>query len=413
MAGSGVSTCTVPSTAVPVLLDFAQRFVGVHRAVALDQRAGLGGVAPLAQQEHHLRASRPARARGSSGARRTGSRPAPVFPDSSSPRSSDAGWSRLAFRPRNSRRSPVQEVWQSAQVGERDPVCELPVPRVAREQRSGDGVELGDHVGRRSAPRDSEHPLGIGRHREAPLAARLILEVRRESLMESRTGTSCRSVEGDAVRGVLEAAVALAVPDDVGPGLLANRQERRPPDEAGVLVAHVERLARGVADGIVRPGRELVLAAVDGPGGARARLRDLEAELRVRDHVEPGRRGPLPCAEHRDVLAAVRRESADAVRELRGRARAAQRLRLARAACAGAAAPARAGAPRAEPAAPTASPGSRAARHAPPRRAGSGRARSTRSARSRNTPPRCHGCTCPAAWLARTMSSKDSWSPWA
>src|SRR4029450_11100635 len=72
----------------------------------------------------------------------------------------------------------------------------------------------------------------------------------------------------------------------------------------------------GVADRIVRPGRELVLAAVRAPRVARARLGDLEAELRVRHHVDPWSRGPLPLTEDRDVLATARRESPQAVPEL-------------------------------------------------------------------------------------------------
>ena len=88
-----------------------------------------------------------------------------------------------------------------------------------------------------------------------------------------------------------------------------------PQTQAAVLVPHVERLPGCVADGIVRPGCELVLAAVPGPGVARARLGDLEAELRVRHHVDPGSRGPLPLAQNRDVFAAAR------VRIRRGRSR--------------------------------------------------------------------------------------------
>ena len=81
-------------------------------AVALDQRSSLLGDPAPAPAATAPRVRSP----GSSSTvvRRAaqGSRPAPVFPDSSRPRSSDAGWSRLAFRPRNSRRSPVQEVWR-------------------------------------------------------------------------------------------------------------------------------------------------------------------------------------------------------------------------------------------------------------------------------------------------------------
>ena len=81
---------------------------------------------------------------------------------------------------------------------------------------------------------------------------------------------------------VLEAAVALAVANDIRPGFFADRETGRSPDDTAVLIPNIECLARRVADGIVRPRRELVLPAVLGPGIARARLGDLET---------PGERG--------------------------------------------------------------------------------------------------------------------------
>src|SRR5208337_5145968 len=53
--------------------------------------------------------------------------------------------------------------------------------------------------------------------------------------------------------------------------------------------------------------------AVDCPGVAGAFDRDLEAERRIREHVEPRRRRPLSLTENRHVLAAVRGKSAEAV----------------------------------------------------------------------------------------------------
>ena len=64
----------------------------------------------------------------------------------------------------------------------------------------------------------------------------------------------------DAVLGVLEDAVAKAVADDVRRGA-AGRQRRGRPELAGLLVADVERLAAGVLDRIVVPGREPKLVA--------------------------------------------------------------------------------------------------------------------------------------------------------
>src|SRR6185503_8137662 len=101
------------------------------------------------------------------------------------------------------------------------------------------------------------------------------------------------------------------------------------------------RLAGRVADGIVRPRGELVLAAVERPRVARARLGHLKAEARVRHDVDPGRRRAPALLENRDVLAPMVAEAAEAVEELElgpragggGAALAAGSARCARASC--------------------------------------------------------------------------------
>ena len=142
-----------------------------------------------------------------------------------------------------------------------------------------------------------------------------------------------QQLERDAVRGVLETAVALAVPNDIGRGLLANRQRGGAPEFAVVFVANVDHFARPVADRIVGPRRELILLAVDRPRIAAAFDRDLEAEGRVGDDVDPGRRRPLPLAEDRHVFAPVVCEAAKAIEEfeLRAAAGAASRHSVSRA----------------------------------------------------------------------------------
>src|SRR5258705_10799530 len=115
----------------------------------------------------------------------------------------------------------------------------------------------------------------------------------------------------------MEAAVASAVAGDVGRVRHANRQRGGPPDLAADLVAHEDRFAGHVAHGIVRPGRELVLAAVDRPAVSTSFGGDLEAEGRARDDVDPGGGRPLALAEHGHVLAAVLCEPAETVEELR------------------------------------------------------------------------------------------------
>src|SRR5947209_20556385 len=92
---------------------------------------------------------------------------------------------------------------------------------------------------------------------------------------------------------MLEAAVALPMPRDVGPGLLTDREQRRSPQRAALLIPDVQRLPRGIPDRIVGPGGELILAAVDRPRVPGARFGDLEPEAVIRDHVDPGGRRPL------------------------------------------------------------------------------------------------------------------------
>ena len=48
----------------------------------------------------------------------------------------------------------VQAVWRPAEVGEGDALAELGVPGVAREQRAGLGVDLGDDVRRGRVARE-------------------------------------------------------------------------------------------------------------------------------------------------------------------------------------------------------------------------------------------------------------------
>ena len=257
-----------------------------------------------------------------------GSRPAPTRPVSGWPRSRPVGWSRVPLRPRISARSPVQAV------------C---VPRRSRKA-TRPGKSTVQALRARSAPVASQSPVttkGAVVAREGPSthSAYAVTLSRRgrpdRFAIRSRlifTGSSVRHVLGelelDAVRAMGEAAVPLPVPAVVRPGVFSDGEQGWTPEPAGVLVAHVDGLARRVADGVVRPRRELVLAAVGGPCIAGARLRDLEAQARVRDHVDPRRGRPLALAERDQVLAAVVHEAAQPVVELprrRGRRRLGQR----------------------------------------------------------------------------------------
>jgi hypothetical protein len=96
-------------------------------------------------------------------------------------------------------------------------------------------------------------------------------------------------IEFDAVSGMLESAVSLAVPNGIERGLVPNRQCRGSPQLTGILVTQKDDLARPVSYGIVGPRRQLVFATIDRPRVAAALDRDLEAERGVGDDIGPGR----------------------------------------------------------------------------------------------------------------------------
>ena len=110
---------------------------------------------------------------------------------------------------------------------------------------------------------------------------------------------------------VADDAVALAVRDAVFRLGLAGRRRRHAPRLQGAHVLEHEPLAGRVGDGVVRPGREHVEAAVQGPGVAAAGLADLGAEARVGEDVDPRPRRPRQRADVEAELAAGGGEVAD------------------------------------------------------------------------------------------------------
>src|SRR5665809_42494 len=120
---------------------------------------------------------------------------------------------------------------------------------------------------------------------------------------------------------MLEPAVSPPVAGDVAARLVADGQGSRAPQGTSVVVVHIERLPRTIGDRIIRPGGELVLAAVHGPGGAAAFGRHLKAEGGVGDDVYPGGRRCLTRAEDRYIFPSVLSEAAEPVEELEIRQR--------------------------------------------------------------------------------------------
>ena len=117
----------------------------------------------------------------------------------------------------------------AAEIGERDAAREVGVPGVAGEERPGGGVDLGDDGRRVRAARGAQHPLDVGGDREAPRLAGPVLDRQPRDLDRILGRDELQELQRDAARGVLEAAVALPVPGDVGGRVLPDRQKRGPP----------------------------------------------------------------------------------------------------------------------------------------------------------------------------------------
>ena len=181
---------------------------------------------------------------------------------------------------------------------------------------------------RHGGPRGPKHPFDIGRHRKASRPLRSVADLQARDLDGIFHRHVHQHLQVDAVRGVLEPAISLPVPGAVVRAVILDRRRRRSPQLTALLVAHVQRLARAIADRIVRPRRQLVLPTVQRPGESASLSRDLEAECGIGDDVDPRSRRPLPRAQQRDVFASASRETSKSIEEFEIQRRG-NRLRLA------------------------------------------------------------------------------------
>ena len=166
------------------------------------------------------------------------------------------------------------------------------------------------------APQVAEHPLDVTGRAQLARAARHVGEPQHRELHRRVEGDEDRQLGTDAVRGVLEHAVAEAVAglELRGPRAVGRAgQGGRRPHVAAFLVAQVDRLAAGVADGIVVPRRQSQFVGVLAPGVGTPGLRDHATEARIGEHVDPRRRRPRPRRRRDDVFASVGGKAADAV----------------------------------------------------------------------------------------------------
>ncbi len=199
-----------------------------------------------------------------------------------------------------------------AALEERDPAGEFGRVCVAREQRAGLDVDLGDDVrGHRRALR-AEHELEVHRDRELARAAGSILELQLEQLRGYVHRDERRQLRCDAAFDGLEHGIAEAVARRVR---LATRRRQRcgRPHRAIVFVANVNRFAARVGDEIVVPWRESIGVCILTPRVRTTALADDGSEIAIREHVAPRRRCSRALVSDDHVLPAIMRESTVAV----------------------------------------------------------------------------------------------------
>ena len=202
----------------------------------------------------------------------------------------------------------------AAEIGKGDAARKVHAPSIAGEDRPRRGVEGRGDKWRTCTPQGAEHPLGIARDRQPARARRMVGQ--RQPRNADRIGERHigEQLAFDPVRKVAEAAVAEAMTRHIT-SLVPDRLGRRAPEVERLLVADVKRLAGRVADRVVGPLRDLVLAAVLGPAIGAAVTRHLKTEGGIGDDVDPGHGSGRPVFQHGHVFRAVLAEAAEAVEE--------------------------------------------------------------------------------------------------
>ena len=150
--------------------------------------------------------------------------------------------------------------------------------------------------GARARARGAEYPLGVRGHREPARPCRAVAQASgarsSRGRPAARTGAARARRRGPGARSGCNRSRGARCRAP----LSADRLRRGGPDFAGVFVAHVIASPAG-RDRIVRPRRQLVLAAVARPGVAAALGRRPGSRTRVGDDVDPGRRRRAPGLE--------------------------------------------------------------------------------------------------------------------
>ena len=132
----------------------------------------------------------------------------------------------------------------------------------------------------------------------------------------------------DAAAGRFEARISRAVARDIGQRRIGDGRRSGGPKIVIGEISNINCAPGFIGDGIVRPGRDLVLLAVERPGETGPFRGCLKAEFLVGDHIDPWCGRGLAGADKHDIFAAIGGEPAIPVIVIeRKRGEAGRRLR--------------------------------------------------------------------------------------
>ncbi len=140
-------------------------------------------------------------------------------------------------------------------------LSEIGVVSISRQQGKRRGIKFRRDVSRRVFPRAAEHPFRVIGYVDAPHLFGRILKLKLDNFHGFVRHDKNRHILKQSMAGMLESRIARSMTDEIwriGP----RRQRRRRPDLPGILITQVNRLRRGITDGVITPGREAILAAV-------------------------------------------------------------------------------------------------------------------------------------------------------
>ena len=200
-------------------------------------------------------------------------------------------------------------------VEKTDPVGEFRIVGIARKDRAGLGLDLGDQVRLGLRAQIAEYPFDIAGRRNSPWSARQIANPQICELDRCIQRDMNGERAGDAILEMFVDAVTEAMADAVI-ALASTRQWRWRPHPTAVVVAQVVGFAGDIGDRVAGPRRQSELVRVLAPGITRPAFADDATKLRIRQHVRPWHWRVLAAREPDHVFAAVFAETAATVVEL-------------------------------------------------------------------------------------------------